>query len=67
MDAGFLSVVVNGQYFMTKDTGEFSQFNTVGCRENTLPREATSQPKGWIQGNTKIGPLLEVTILLLAR
>ena len=28
----------------------------------TLPREqATSQPKGWIQGNTKIGPVLEVT------
>ena len=23
MDAGFLSVVENGQYFMTKDTGEF--------------------------------------------
>ena len=24
MDAGFLSVVENGQYFMTKDTAEFS-------------------------------------------
>ena len=62
MDAGFLSVVENGQYFMTKDTADLTQFNTVACREYTLPREeATSQPKGWIQGNTKIGPVLEVT------
>ena len=62
MDAGFLSVVENGQYFMTKDTGDHTHFNTVACREYTLPREeSTSQPKGWIQGNTKIGPVLEVT------
>ena len=61
MDAGFLSVVENGQYFMTKDTGDLTQFYTVACREYTLPREeAASQPKGWIQGNTKIGPVLEV-------
>ena len=32
------------------------------CRESTLPRdEKSSDPKGWIQGNTKIGPVLEVT------
>ena len=62
MDAGFLSVVENGQYFMTKDTRYLTQFNTVACREHTLPREeSTSQPIGWIQGNTKIGPVLEVT------
>ena len=62
MDAGFLSVVENGQYFMTKDTGDLTQFNTVACREYTLPREdEASQPKGWIQWNTKIGPVLEVT------
>ena len=62
MDAGFVSVVENGQYFMAKDTGDFAQLNTVACREYTLPREeATSQPKGWIQGDTKIGPVLEVT------
>ena len=61
MDAVFLSVVENGQYFMTKDTGDLTQFNTVACREYTLPREEeASQPKGWIQGNTKIGPVLEV-------
>ena len=62
MDAGFLSVVEIGQYFMTKDTGDFTQFNTVACREYTLPKEdGSSQPRGWIQGNTKIGPVLEVT------
>ena len=61
LDAGFLSVVENGQYFMTKDTGDLRQFNTVACHEYTLPREEeASQPKGWIQGNTKIGPVLEV-------
>ena len=52
MDAGFLSVVENGPYFMTKDTGDLTQFNTVACREYTLPREeAASQPKGLIQGH----------------
>ena len=61
MDAGFLNAFEIGQYFMMKDTAESSQFNTVACREYTLPREEeTSQPKGWIQGNTKIGPVLEV-------
>ena len=61
MYAGFLSVVENGQFFMTKDIGDLTQFNTVACRNYTLPREdEASQPKGWIQGNTKIGPVLEV-------
>ena len=45
---------------MTKDTGDMTQFNTVSCREYTLPRDEASQPKGWIQGNTKIEPVLEV-------
>ena len=60
MDAGFVHVVEVGQYFMTKDTGEFQQ--TVACREYTLLRDdGSSQPRGWIQGNTRIGPVLEVT------
>ena len=48
---------------MTKDTDEFSQFEEpVACREYTLPRdEKSSDPKGCIRGNTKIGPVLEVT------
>ena len=62
MDARFLSVVEIGQYFMTEDTGDLTQFHAVACREYTLPREdGSSQPRGWIQGNTKIGPVLEVT------
>ena len=61
VDAGFLNVVEIGQYFMTKDTGDLTQFHTVTCREYTLPREdGASQPRGWIQRNTKIGPVLEV-------
>ena len=48
---------------MTKHTGEFLQFAApVTCREYTLPRdEKSTDPKGWIRGNTKIGPVLEVT------
>ena len=48
---------------MTKDTEKFSQFTeAVTCREYTLPREENlSEPKGWIRGNTKIRPVLEVT------
>ena len=67
MDAGFLNVVRVGQYFMTKDTAEFSQFtDAVACHEYTLPRdEEASQPKGWIQGNTKIGPVLEIATCCL--
>ena len=63
LDAGFLTTVDVGQYFMTKDTEEFSQFtDSAACREYTLPRdEKSSDPKGWIRGNTKIGPVLEVT------
>ena len=62
-DAGFLTTVEVGQYFMTKDTEEFSQFTeSVACREYILPRDdKSSDPKGWIRGNTKIGPVLEVT------
>ena len=63
MDAGFLNVVEIRQYFMTKDTAELSQFtDAVACREYILPRdEETSEPNGWIRGNTKLGPVLEVT------
>ena len=66
MDAGFLNVVEIGQYFMTKDTAEFSQFRAAACYEYTLPRdEEASQPKDWIQGNAKIGPVLEVATCFL--
>ena len=65
--AGFLNVVEIGQYFVTKDTEEFSQLtDSVACREYTLPRdEEASEPKDWIRGNTKIGPVLEVATCCL--
>ena len=65
MDAGFVHVVEVGQYFMTKDIGDFRQFRAVACREYTLLRDdESSQPRGWIQGNTRIGPVLEVTTVI---
>ena len=46
-EAGFMRVVEVGQYFVTKDTGDFEQFQSVACREYTLPRDdQASQPKG---------------------
>ena len=62
LDTGFLSVVENGQYFMTKDTADLTQFHAVTCREYTFPRE-----DGASQGNTKIGPVLEVAKAILAQ
>ena len=60
-EAGFMSVVEVGQYFVTRNASEFL-LKTVACREYTLPRDdPASEPKGWIQGNTRIGPILEVT------
>ena len=59
-EAGFMSVVEVGQYFVTRNASEFQ--HTVACREYTLPRDdPASEAKGWIQGNTRIGPILEVT------
>ena len=49
---------------MTKHTDEFLQFaEPVTCREYTLTRyeEKSTDTKGWIRVNTKIGPVLEVT------
>ena len=61
-EAGFIRVVEVGQYFVTKDTGSLKQFRSIACREYTLPRDdPSSQAKGWIQGNIRIGPVLEVT------
>ena len=60
-EAGFMSVVEVGQYFVTRNASEFL-LKTVACREYTLPRDdPASEAKGWIQGNTRIGPILEVT------
>ena len=57
-DAGFLTTVGVGQYFMTKDTDEFLQFTeSVACREYTLPRdEKSSDRKVEFEGIPKLGP-----------
>ena len=62
-DAGFLTTVGVGQYFMTKDTEEFSQVTeSVACREYTLPRDENHLTrKVGFEVKTKIGPVLEVT------
>ena len=61
-EAGFMRIVEVGQNFITKHTGDLRQFRSVACREYTLPRDdPASQPKGWIQGNMRIGLVLEVT------
>ena len=39
MEVGFMRVVEVGQYFKTKDTGDFRQFRSVACREYTLLRD----------------------------
>ena len=57
-----MRVVEVGQYLVTKDTGNLRQYRSVVCREYTLPRDdPASQSKGWIQGNLRIGLVLEVT------
>ena len=56
-----MSVVEVGQYFVTRNASEFL-LKTVACREYTLLRDdPASEPKGWIRGNMRIGPVLEVT------
>ena len=32
-----MRVVEVGQYFVTRDAGDFRQFRSVACREYTLP------------------------------
>ena len=55
MEAGCVRVVEVGQYFMTKDTGDLDNF------VQWLPRDdESSQQRGWIQGNSRIGSVLEV-------
>ena len=58
--ARFMSVVEVGQYFVTRNASEC--LHAVACREYTLPRDdPASEAKGWIRGNARIGPILEVT------
>ena len=57
-DAGFLTTVEVGQYFMTKDTEEFTQCTeSVACREYTLARDENHLTrKVGSEGTPKLGP-----------
>ena len=52
---------------MTKDTEEFSQCTEPMHVVSTICHEIkkSTDPEGWIRGNTKIGPVLEVTTSFL--
>ena len=59
-NAGFSNE--KGQFFITLDDDTLDKL-MGSCREFSLPRsDQSSQVKGWIRGNTKIGPVLEVTV-----
>ena len=61
-NAGLAKTVEKGQYFTTLDDTELDILKG-SCREYTLPRsDQSSQVKGWIRGNTKIGPVLDVIV-----
>ena len=58
-NAGITKTVARRQYFTTLDDAELDKLGGP-CREDTLPRDnAASKVKGWIRGNTKIGPALQ--------
>ena len=66
-DAG-LKIVEKGQFFITLDEEEGPNEMKNQCREHTLPRsEEATRVRGWILGNTKIGPVLDVKVLSSSR
>ena len=47
------------QFFITLDDDTLDSLQG-SCRDGTLPRsDESSHVKGWIRGNTKIGPVLD--------
>ena len=62
MQVSRANTVEKGQYFTTLDDTERNKLKG-SCREYTLPRsDKSSQMKGWIRGNTKIGSVLDVAV-----
>ena len=60
-DAG-LKLVERGQYFYTLETEEGQEMQHL-CREYTMPRnEKETRVIGWIRKNTRIGPVLNITV-----
>ena len=60
-----LKIVEKGQFFITLDEEEGPNEMKNQCREFSLPRsEEASRVKGWILGNKKVGPVLDVKVCL---
>ena len=58
----FIKTVAEGQCIVTLDDAELAKLGG-SCRENTLPRDdQLFKARGWIRGNTKISPVLEVAV-----
>ena len=61
-NAGLAKTIEKGQFFMTLDDDQLDRLNG-SCWEYTLPRsDQSSQEKGWIRGNMKIGPAPDVVV-----
>ena len=61
-NVGFSKNIDKAQFFIALDEQGLDDTKT-SCREYTLPRsEETSRVRGWIRGNTKIGPVLCVKV-----
>ena len=66
-DAG-LKIVEKGQFFVTLEEAEGPNEMKNLCRECTLSRcEKASRAGGWVLGNAKIGPVLDVKGLSSSR
>ena len=61
-NAGLAKTVEKRQYITKLDDDQRDRLRG-SYREYTLPRsDQSSQVKGWIRGNTKIGPVLDVMV-----
>ena len=61
-NAGFSKNIEKGQFFITLDDDTLDNLKG-SCREKTLPRSDESfHLRGWIRGNTKIGPVPDVKV-----
>ena len=61
-NAGFSKNIEKEQFFITLDDDAFDDM-TGPCREYISPQsEESYHVRGWIRGNTKIGPVLGVNV-----
>ena len=61
-NAGFSKNIEKGQFFITLDDDALDDMKG-SCGEYTLLRsEESSHVRGWIRGNRKIGPVLDVKV-----